>query len=321
MLKLGYKASAEQFDPATLLHFSVLAENLGFDSVFTSDHFQPWRHTNGHAGNALVWLGALGAATKRVTIGTSVLTPTFRYHPSVVAQAFATLGQMFPGRVILGIGSGEALNEVPSAGIVWPEMKERFARMRESVQLMRKLWTEEFVWHKRNSYPGKWPNRFRDAWERCLQFNKARKFNMYQDEVMVPMGDWAKTRLRNLSHADKRRDESRVSSGFGKNVSNWRGREKAYPTNVLHLATESSNRHHSAAFPQALPAWFIKLFTLPGDVVLDPFLGSGTTAVAAKELGRHYVGIDTNEAYCAEAVRRLAQLEMFDDGAAQTESG
>jgi coenzyme F420-dependent glucose-6-phosphate dehydrogenase len=145
MLKLGYKASAEQFDPATLLHFSVLAEQLGFDSVFTSDHFQPWRHTGGHAGNALVWLGALGAATKRVVIGTSVLTPTFRYHPSVVAQAFATLGQMFPGRVILGIGTGEALNEVPSAGIVWPEMKERFARMRESVQLMRKLWTEEFV--------------------------------------------------------------------------------------------------------------------------------------------------------------------------------
>ena len=111
------------------------------------------------------------------------------------------------------------------------------------------LWTEEFIWHKRNSYPGKWPNRFRDAWERCLQFNKAHKFAMYQDEVMVPMGDWAKTRLRNLSHADKRRDESRVSSGFGKNVSNWRDREKAYPTNVLHLATESTNRHHSAAFP------------------------------------------------------------------------
>lgn len=145
MLKLGYKASAEQFDPATLLHFAVLAENLGFDSVFTSDHFQPWRHTGGHAGNALVWLGALGAATKRVIIGTSVLTPTFRYHPSVVAQAFATLGQMFPNRVVLGIGTGEALNEVPSSGIVWPEMKERSARLRESVQLMRKLWTEEFV--------------------------------------------------------------------------------------------------------------------------------------------------------------------------------
>jgi coenzyme F420-dependent glucose-6-phosphate dehydrogenase len=145
MLKLGYKASAEQFTPAQLLEFGELAEEMGFDSCFISDHFQPWKHTDGHAPNSLVWLGALGARTRRMVIGTSVLTPTFRYHPSIVAQAFGTLGSMFPGRVILGIGTGEGLNEVPSTGQPWPEFKERFARMREAVQLMRKLWTEERV--------------------------------------------------------------------------------------------------------------------------------------------------------------------------------
>ena len=145
MLKLGYKASAEQFAPGPLLDFSVLAEQVGFDSVFISDHFQPWKHTDGHAPYSLVWLGALGARTQRVVMGTSVLTPTFRYHPSIVAQAFGTLGAMFPGRVILGIGTGEGLNEVPSTGQPWPEFKERFARMREAVTLIRKLWTEERV--------------------------------------------------------------------------------------------------------------------------------------------------------------------------------
>ena len=145
MLRLGYKASAEQFAPAKLLEFGILAEQAGFDSCFVSDHFQPWKHTDGHAPNSLVWLGALGARTQRLILGTSVLTPTFRYHPSIVAQAFGTMGSMFPGRVILGIGTGEGLNEVPSTGAPWPEFKERFARMREAVQLMRKLWTEERV--------------------------------------------------------------------------------------------------------------------------------------------------------------------------------
>ena len=145
MLKLGYKASAEQFDPRSLLEFGCLAEQSGFDSVFISDHFQPWKHQDGHAPFSLAWLGALGAKTSRVTIGTSVMTPTFRYHPSVVAQAFATLGVMFPGRVVLGIGTGESLNEVPATGMVWPDFKERFARLRESVTLMRQLWTEERV--------------------------------------------------------------------------------------------------------------------------------------------------------------------------------
>jgi coenzyme F420-dependent glucose-6-phosphate dehydrogenase len=145
MLKLGYKASAEQFAPGKLLDFSVHAEQTGFESVFVSDHFQPWKHIDGHAPNSIAWLGALGARTSKVAIGTSVLTPTFRYHPSIVAQAFGTLGSMFPGRVILGIGTGESLNEVPSTGAPWPEFKERFARMREAVTLIRTLWRGERI--------------------------------------------------------------------------------------------------------------------------------------------------------------------------------
>lgn len=145
MLRLGYKASAEQFGPQELLRYGVLAEQCGFDSVFISDHFQPWRHTNGHAPFAFAWMGALGASTSRVLIGTSVLTPTFRYHPSIVAQAFGTLGCLFPGRIILGIGTGESLNEVPATGLHWPEQRERFARLRESVRLIRQLWTEDRV--------------------------------------------------------------------------------------------------------------------------------------------------------------------------------
>ena len=169
------------------------------------------------------------------------------------------------------------------------------------------LWTEEFVWHKRNCYPGKWPNRFRDAWERCLQFNKQRQFAMYQDSVMVPMGDWASARLKKLSETDKKRDESKVKSGFGKKIANWIGREMAYPTNVLHLATECSNRNHSATFPQDLPEWFIKLFTKEGNIVLDPFIGSGTTAFAARNLGRLFIGIDIRKEYCEMAKKELAR--------------
>ncbi|WGD30690.1 glucose-6-phosphate dehydrogenase (coenzyme-F420) [Ancylobacter sp. WKF20] len=145
MLRLGYKASAEQFDSRTLLNFAVEAEACGFDSVFVSDHFQPWRHTGGHAPAAFPWMGAVGASTSRILMGTSVLTPTFRHHPSMVAQAFGTLGQLFPGRVILGVGSGESLNEVPATGAPWPEMKERFARLREAVRLIKELWSGERV--------------------------------------------------------------------------------------------------------------------------------------------------------------------------------
>ncbi len=145
MLKLGYKASAEQFGPSALLDFSCLAEEVGFDSVFVSDHFQPWKHTDGHAPSALAWLGALGARTRRAVIGTSVLTPTFRYHPSVVAQVFGTLGAMFPGRVVLGVGTGESLNEVPASGVAWPGAKERRDRLREAIALINKLWSEDRV--------------------------------------------------------------------------------------------------------------------------------------------------------------------------------
>ena len=143
-LSLGYKASAEQFAPRRLLDLAIAAERAGFDSVWTSDHFQPWRHTDGHAPNALVWLGAAAQATERVTLGTSVLTPSFRYNPAVVAQAFATLGCLAPGRIILGVGTGESLNEIP-VGIDWPEQSERFARLRESVTLIQQLFREEFV--------------------------------------------------------------------------------------------------------------------------------------------------------------------------------
>jgi coenzyme F420-dependent glucose-6-phosphate dehydrogenase len=151
-LRLGYKASAEQFGPLELLDFSVHAEQVGFDSVVVSDHFQPWRHTGGHAPFSFAWLGALGARTERITLGTSVVTPTFRYHPSVVAQAMGTLGVLFPNRVALGIGTGESLNEVPPLGIEWPDFKERWARLREAVTLMRKLWSEERVTYSGTYY-------------------------------------------------------------------------------------------------------------------------------------------------------------------------
>jgi DNA modification methylase len=189
---------------------------------------------------------------------------------------------------------------------------ERHTYVLELILAMKKagwLWTEEYVWHKRNCYPGKWPNRFRDAWERLLQFNLSRQFTMDQDAVREPMGDWAQARLKNLSATDQRRDESRVKSGFGKNVSNWVGRDTVYPANVLHLATECGNKRHSAAFPPALPAWFIRLFTRPGDVVLDPFMGSGTTLVEAVKLGRLAYGIDVHAEYVAQARAALKAVQ------------
>jgi coenzyme F420-dependent glucose-6-phosphate dehydrogenase len=149
-LRFGYKASAEQFGPTELLRYGVAAEEAGFDSVFVSDHFQPWNHEGGHAPAAIPWLGALGARTEKIIIGTSVLTPSFRYHPAVVAQAFGTLGSLFPGRVILGVGTGEALNEV-ALGIEWPEPKERFARLKEAITIIETLWSEEGV-----SYDGQY---------------------------------------------------------------------------------------------------------------------------------------------------------------------
>jgi DNA modification methylase len=189
---------------------------------------------------------------------------------------------------------------------------ERHTYVLELILEMRKqgwLWTEEYIWHKKNCHPGKWPNRFRDAWERCLHFTKQRDFAMYQDTVRVPMGDWRHARLKNLSETDRRRDNSHVKSGFGKKIDNWIGRELAYPSNVLHLATECGNQNHSATFPIALPTWFIKLFTQKGDLVLDPFMGSGTTALAAKKLGREYVGIELVQEYVELAKTRVGKDE------------
>ncbi|WP_291528049.1 DNA-methyltransferase [Bacteroides sp. UBA939] len=191
---------------------------------------------------------------------------------------------------------------------------ERSTYVMELILEMRKqgwLWTEEFIWHKKNSYPGKWPNRFRDAWERLLQFNKNKKFNMYQEEVMIPTGDWAKSRLKKLSSTDKERDNSKVNSGFGKKISNWVGREFAYPTNVLHLPTECNNKNHSAAFPEALPEWFIKLFTKEGDTVLDPFMGSGTTNITAQRLYRNSIGIDIMPDYYNMVKSSLSQYKLL----------
>lgn len=185
---------------------------------------------------------------------------------------------------------------------------ERSTYVIELIIEMRKqgwLWTEEFMWHKKNSFPGKWPNRFRDSWERLLQFNKNKKFNMYQEAVMVPMGDWAKTRLKNLSDTDKKRDNAKNGSGFGKNVSNWVNRKMAYPTNVLHLATECNNKKHSAAFPETLPEWFIKLFTKQEDTVLDPFMGSGTTNFVAQRMNRHSIGIEILPEYYRMVTEKL----------------
>ena len=187
---------------------------------------------------------------------------------------------------------------------------ERHTYVLELILAMRKrgwLWTEEFIWHKKNCYPGKWPNRFRDAWERLLQFNLQRKFKMNQEAVMVPVGDWYESRMRTLSETDRARDESKVGSGFGKKVANWLERDKVYPNNVLHRATECGNRQHSAAFPYWLPEWFIDLFTDTGDVVLDPFVGSGTTAFAALDKGRRVVGIEIHKPYFDALKGRLEE--------------
>lgn len=170
-------------------------------------------------------------------------------------------------------------------------------------------WVEEYCWHKKNCYPGKWPNRFRDSWERCLHFTLSKKFKMRQESVMVPMGSWKDSRLNKLSETDKVRDESSHGNGFGKKVKNWVGRDMAYPTNVLHMATECGYQRHPATFPVGLPAWFIRLFTDEGDTVLDPFAGSGTTLVAALRLNRMGIGVDISRDYCNLMNQRLKNVE------------
>jgi len=186
---------------------------------------------------------------------------------------------------------------------------ERHTYVLELILEMRKngwFWIEDYIWHKRNAFPGKWPNRFRDAWEHCLHFTKNKDFKMYQEAVKVPIGDWADIRLKKLGSKDKIRSMSQTDSGFGRQLTNWVGKRKVYPSNVLFLSTISANKNHCAVFPETLPMWFIKLFTRKGDVVLDPFIGSGTTAVAALKLERNFIGIDLNKRYykiAKEAVR------------------
>ncbi|MCX6004503.1 MAG: site-specific DNA-methyltransferase [Chloroflexi bacterium] len=215
--------------------------------------------------------------------------------------------------------SKELLRVLKPSGTFILNIKERVVKGERHIYVMELIiemrrqgwfWTEEFIWHKKNCYPGKWPNRFRDSWERLLQFNKSKKFHMYQDAVMLPVGDWAKTRLKKLSETDKRRDESRVGSGFGKNISNWLDRNKAYPTNVLYLATECGNKNHSAVFPEALPEWFIKLFTKDGDWVLDPFAGSGSTLKAAQKLKRNSIGIEIHQDYYDVMINTLGTIKQ-----------
>jgi site-specific DNA-methyltransferase (adenine-specific)/site-specific DNA-methyltransferase (cytosine-N4-specific) len=245
--------------------------------------------------------------------------------PPYADQRKNTYGGIHPNRYVewfLPI-SKELLRVLKPTGTFILNIKERVVNgerhtyVLELILEMRKqgwLWTEEFIWHKKNCYPGKWPNRFRDAWERLLQFNKENKFKMFQDAVMIPVGDWAKTRLSNLSETDKIRDESKVGSGFGKNISNWLGRDKAYPTNVLHMSTECNNKNHSAVFPESLPEWFIKLFTEAKDWVLDPFMGSGTTIRVAQKLRRHSIGIEIQPHYYNMLLdeTRTNQLYIFE---------
>jgi site-specific DNA-methyltransferase (adenine-specific) len=261
-----------------------------------------------------------GDCTKVLRDLPSALVDLIVTSPPYADQRKETYGGIHPGKYVewfLPI-SQELLRVLKPTGSFVLNIKERVVEgerhtyVMELILAMRKqgwLWTEEYIWHKKNCHPGKWPNRFRDAWERCLHFTKQKDFAMYQDEVKVPMGDWRHSRLKNLSETDKRRDNSKVRSGFGKNISHWIGRDMAYPTNVLNLATECSNKNHSAAFPVALPNWFIRLFTQPGDLVMDPFMGSGTTAVACTQIGRDYLGIELRPEYVEIAKARLATLE------------
>jgi site-specific DNA-methyltransferase (adenine-specific)/site-specific DNA-methyltransferase (cytosine-N4-specific) len=189
---------------------------------------------------------------------------------------------------------------------------ERHTYVLELIIAMRKqgwLWTEEYMWHKKNSFPGYWPNRLRDGWERLLHFTKEKKFSMYQDQVKVPIGDWAKTRLENPTEYDKERQESSVGSGFGVKRANWVDKDLVLPNNVLHISAEAGNKSHSASFPEKLPEFFIKLFTQPNDIVYDPFMGSGTTAKVAIDLNRNFIGSELSEEYCEVANKRINQNE------------
>lgn len=240
--------------------------------------------------------------------------------PPYADQRSSTYGGIHPDRYVEWMlpRTSEMLRVLKSSGSFVLNIKEkalngeRHTYVLELILAMKRqgwLWTEEYVWHKKNCYPGKWPNRFRDAWERCLHFTKARKFTMNQDAVRVPMGDWATPRLKSLGKNDIVRYDSQVGNAFAKNIANWEGRTLAYPTNVLHMATECGNKGHSAAFPVALPLWFIKLFSNAGDIVLDPFVGSGTTVDAACSLGRRVIGIDVLNEYVEMSRQKLLPVQ------------
>ena len=186
---------------------------------------------------------------------------------------------------------------------------ERHTYVLELIQRLRSecgfRWVEEYMWHKTTAAPGYWPNRFRDAWERCLHFTKERRFKMNQDAVRVPIGDWTETRMKKLGNGDLSRHNSATGSGVGRNMSHWIDKETVLPDNVLHGSPVAHNTGHSAAFPEWLPEWFIKLFTDEGDVVLDPFVGSGTTLRAARRLGRRGIGVEIIDDVAASAAADL----------------
>lgn len=208
-----------------------------------------------------------------------------------------------------------------------PSNGERETYVLELILAMKKQgwhWIEEYCWYKKNSFPGKWPNRFRDSWERCLHFTKNKKFKMYQDAVKVPIGDWASKRFKSMSENDFVRHVSKNNSHLARNVSNWLNKKKVFPHNVvvfeeehrlylgnvIETAVDVSSKNHSAIFPIELPSWFIRLFTKENDIVLDPFLGSGTTAVAAYLNGRKYVGIELKKEYYDEALKNVTEVQI-----------
>jgi len=186
------------------------------------------------------------------------------------------------------------------------------------------LWVEEYCWYKKNSFPGKWSNRFRDSWERCLHFTKNKKFKMYQDAVKVPIGNWAEKRFKSMTNKDFERHISKTNGTLGRNVSNWINKRKVYPhnvivfeeehyvTNVIELPTVCNNKNHSATFPLELPIWFIILFTKSGDIVLDPFIGSGTTAYASLAMDRKYIGIEQNISFVENIKKQIKALKISD---------
>lgn len=208
-----------------------------------------------------------------------------------------------------------------------PKNGERGTYVLELILEMKKqgwLWIEEYCWYKKNSFPGKWPNRFRDSWERCLHFTKKKDFKMYQEAVKVPIGDWASKRFKSMSEDDFIRRVSKNNTHLGRNVSNWLNKKKVFPhnvivfeeehrlylSNVVESATESSSgKNHSAVFPIELPSWFMYLFTKEGDVVLDPFMGSGSTAVAALLNHRNFLGTEIQSEYVKEATKNIREIE------------